>query len=89
MGNAETPLTPEQCRAARGLVNWTQDALARAADRGRNTVRHFEAGRQVPSDDTLKAFRAALEKAGVEFIPENGGGPGVRLAKRAKTKGRK
>lgn len=77
-------ITPEQSRAGRGLLNWSQDELAKAADKGRNTVRHFEAGRQTPSDETLRAFRAAMEKAGVEFIPENGGGAGARLAKRSK-----
>ena len=77
-------ITPEQSRAARGLLNWSQDELAKAADKGRNTVRHFEAGRQIPSDETLTAFRGAMEKAGVIFIPSNGEGPGARLAKRAK-----
>jgi len=90
MGDANALITPEQSRAARGLLNWSQEQLAKAAKRGANTVRHFEAGRQVPSDDTLNALRDALKAAGVEFIPENGGGAGVRLAKRpSKTKARK
>jgi hypothetical protein len=41
----------------------------------------FEKGRRTPTANNLTAIRAALEAAGVEFIPENGGGPGVRLRK--------
>lgn len=83
-----TTITPDQCRAARALLNWSMEDLAKKAERGTNTIRHFEAGRQEPSQETLDAFRTALERAGVEFIPENGGGAGVRLAKKA-GKGRK
>jgi hypothetical protein len=35
------------------------------------------------------AVRRALEAAGVEFIDENGGGPGVRLRKPGNEKPRK
>jgi transcriptional regulator with XRE-family HTH domain len=45
------------------------------------TVANFEAGKRSPYDRTLQEMRSALEAAGVEFIPENGGGAGVRLAK--------
>jgi hypothetical protein len=43
------------------------------------TLAEFEAGKRVPYDRTLVDIRKALEAAGIEFIPENGGGPGVRL----------
>ena len=75
-------LTPATCRAARGLVDWTQQDLAGAARVGPSTVRNFEAGRSVPVENNMMAMRSALEIAGVEFIPENGGGAGVRLRKR-------
>jgi transcriptional regulator with XRE-family HTH domain len=73
-------LTPDQCRAARGLVAWSQDQLAKHASVGNSTVRDFEKGRRFPLDENLAAIRAALEKAGVEFIPARSGkGAGVRL----------
>ncbi|RWM76544.1 MAG: XRE family transcriptional regulator [Mesorhizobium sp.] len=74
-------MTPEQCRAARGLANISQDDLAKAARVGLSTVRNFEAGRSVPVANNLTAMVLAMERLGVVFIPENGGGAGVRLAK--------
>lgn len=72
-------ITPAQCRAARGLLNWTQDELATAAEVGVVTIRQFEADRGSPRKATFAVIRRALEGAGVELIPENGGGAGVRL----------
>jgi predicted transcriptional regulator len=75
-------ITPEQCRAARGLLDWSQQDLARAAQVGIVTVRQLEAGSIQPRRATLIVVRRTLEDAGVEFIDENGGGPGLRLKKR-------
>ena len=68
-------------QGARGLLDMTQRALADAAKVGLSTVKAFEAGRTMPITNNLEAIRRALEAAGVEFIPENGGGAGVRLRK--------
>jgi len=80
-------VTPAQCRAARGLLEWSQQELASAARVGIVTVHQLEAGISQPRRATLEVIRRALEKAGVEFIDENGGGPGVRLRKRQLKKG--
>lgn len=74
-------ITPELCRAARGLLDWTGDDLAREAKVALNTVRKFEAGKTVPMPNNLSAIQAAFERAGISFIPENGEGAGVRLRK--------
>ena len=72
-----------QMRAARGLLGWSQATLARAAAMSEPTVKRFETERGARvSADAVTKLRAALETAGVEFIAENGGGPGVRLRKR-------
>jgi transcriptional regulator with XRE-family HTH domain len=78
----ETGFTPEQCRAARALLDWSQDDLSERAKIGIKTLQLFERSQRDPYARTITALRATLEKAGVEFIAENGGGPGVRLAKR-------
>jgi transcriptional regulator with XRE-family HTH domain len=62
-------------------LNWSQDQLEGAAKVARKTIADFEREARTPYDRTLAAIRAALEAAGVEFIAENGGGPGVRLQK--------
>jgi transcriptional regulator with XRE-family HTH domain len=80
-------VTPGQCRAARGLLGWNQQELARNARVGIVTVHQLETGVSQPRRATLDVIRRAFELAGVEFIDENGGGPGVRLRKRQRKKG--
>jgi transcriptional regulator with XRE-family HTH domain len=75
---------PAQCRAARGLLDWSQQDLAENAGVGIVTVRQLEAGANEPRRATLEVIKRAFETAGVDFIDENGGGPGVRLRKRSK-----
>lgn len=69
-------------RAGRGLLGWSQTDLATEAELSLPTVKRFETGRGANvSADAIGKLVAALEAAGVEFIAENGGGPGVRLRK--------
>jgi len=71
-------------RAARGLLRWSAEDLAREASLGLATIRRAESTEGVTSMTAANdlSVRRALEAAGVEFIDENGGGPGVRLRKR-------
>ena len=80
-------ITPAQCRAARGLLEWSQSDLARQAHVGIVTVQQLETGVSRPRSATLEVIKRAFELAGVEFIDENGGGPGVRLRRPQLKKG--
>jgi len=82
-------VTSAQCRAARGLLDWSQQDLASQAGVGIVTVRQLEAGVNEPRRATLEVVRQAFERACVEFIDENGGGPGVRLREPPQGKQRK
>lgn len=81
-------LSSAQIRAARALLKWSAADLARQASLGVNTVRRAEGATEKTSLTAANelAIRGALEGAGVEFIDENGGGPGVRLLKRQRQK---
>ena len=73
-----------QLRAARALTGLSQAEVAEAAGISIPTLKRAEAGGPIKvADDTIGAIAKALEKAGVEFIAENGGGAGVRMKKRA------
>jgi len=73
-------LTIEQCKMARAALGLGVRDLARLAKVSPNTVTRFERGESL-NPRTIDALKAALEKTGVEFIPENGKGAGVRLRK--------
>jgi DNA-binding XRE family transcriptional regulator len=77
------PVTSAQVRMARAALKWTVRQLAEAAGVHRNTITNIEVGRYAGDVASLSAIRAALEAGGVEFIDENGGGPGVRVRKRS------
>ena len=61
------------------MLGWTQGKLAEEARVSRMTVVFFEVERQMPHVNNLAAIRSAFEAAGIEFIDENGGGPGIRI----------
>jgi len=79
-------VTAAQCRAARGLLDWSQQKLADRAGLGIVTIRQIEVGITDPRRATLAVLKQAFERAGIEFIDENGGGPGVRIRKRKRPK---
>ena len=83
-------LSGAQIRAGRALLRWSAADLARATALGVNTIRRAElADEQTPLTAANElAIRRALETAGVVFIEENGGGPGVRLRERRSAKPR-
>ena len=76
-------ISGEQARAARGFLDWTRDDLVAASGVSKQTLIRFESGTTGTRHAAIIAIRNALEAAGVEFIAENGGGPGVRLRKPA------
>ena len=68
-------MTPEQSRAARAWLDWSQEQLAAKASVSLSTVRDFEKGRRVPIANNLTAMRVALEGAGIAFV--DGATPGI------------
>jgi hypothetical protein len=84
-------ITSAQMRAARALLRWSALDLAKASKVGVATIRRVEVidGKISATLANEAALRQALETAGVEFIDENGGGPGVRLRKSGEAKSKK
>jgi len=82
--SAGLTLTPEQSRAARALLGWSREMLARKARVHHQTIGGFESGMNCLPTTTL-AIRRALERAGVALIEEGSasldGGAGARLAR--------
>lgn len=74
-------LSPAQCRAARALLDWSQAKLSTESKVATKTLADFERGNRTPYERTLNDIKVTLEAAGVIFVDENGGGPGVRLRK--------
>ena len=77
-----------QIKAARALLGWSQADLARHSTMSEPTIARLEStdGELGGRADTFAKIVDAIEKAGIEFIDENGGGPGVRLRKPPKGK---
>jgi ribosome-binding protein aMBF1 (putative translation factor) len=68
-------LTPEQSRAARGWLDWSQEMLARQANVSLSTVRDFEKGRREPIANNKAALERALQGAGIEMVMDESGKP--------------
>ena len=76
------PLSPAQCRAARALLNWTQEDLVEHCKITKKTIADFERGATQPRTQTLTQIRASFEAAGIELL--NAQRPGVRLREKAR-----
>ena len=70
-------ITPAQCRAARGLLKWTQEDLADRSKVGLSTIRKFETEVTSPHTSTLTLLRHTFEAASIQFTNDNG--IGVKL----------
>lgn len=66
-------LTPEQSRAARGWLDWSQEDLAKRANVSLSTVRDFEKGRRTPIANNLDGMQRAIEAAGVRLLSDDEG----------------
>ena len=76
-----------QIRAARALISWEQTRLSKASGLAIGTIRRMESsdGYVRGIAENVWKVQRALEDAGIEFIDENGGGPGVRLKRKIET----
>jgi transcriptional regulator with XRE-family HTH domain len=80
--DAKIAIAPEQCRAARGLLGWSQDHLVEKSGVSKRTIVRFELEDGEPFNRTVVALHSSFQKAGILFIEQNGGGIGVRFRKR-------
>lgn len=78
-------ITPAHCRAARALLDWTQERLSKESKVGAKTIVDFEQGKRKPFARTIRDLRETFETAGIEFT--NGDAPGLRLKPRRRARG--
>ncbi len=69
-------MSPEQCRAARAWLGWSQQDLANRSNVGLSTVKDFENGSRKPIANNLNALKQALEVGGIRLIFRPDGSPG-------------
>jgi ribosome-binding protein aMBF1 (putative translation factor) len=72
-------LTPEQSRAARGWLDWSQEHLAKEANVSLSTVRDFEKGRRTPIANNIEAMRRAIVAAGIHLVEKKGKPVGIAV----------
>jgi transcriptional regulator with XRE-family HTH domain len=77
-GCREMIITPDQCRAARALLGWSQDDLENSSHVSKKTIAEFEREAQIPYEKNLREIEIAFRANGILLIKENGGGVGVR-----------
>lgn len=72
-------ITSSQCRMARAALQWSLKDLSEKSKVSHVTINRFENGQATSNPSTLAALKGVLEAAGIVFVDQNGGGPGVRL----------
>ena len=72
-------LSPEQSRAARAWLDWSQDDLAKRANVSLSTIRDFEKGRRVPIANNLEAIGRVLQCEGIELLHDAGSPVGIKF----------
>ena len=77
-------MTPEQCRAARGWLDWSQEELAERANVSLSTVRDFEKSRRLPIANNVTAMESVLRESGFEFAAVDGEATGLSYHHRIK-----
>lgn len=73
-------VTPEQVRAARAWLHWSQEDLSTRSGVSPRSIARFEQGRSVPYADTLANLKQAFEAAGVRFLFVGASGVGITVA---------
>jgi predicted transcriptional regulator len=88
LSNPNLTVTTRQVKAARALLGWSQENLAERSTVSEPTIARLEAedGSLGGRPETVAKIINTLAAAGIEFIPENGGGLGVRLSRRSESK---
>ena len=77
-GSDQPLITPEQLRASRAWLGWSQAELARRANVSERTVQTFESGQKLPHANSVAGLRHAVELAGIRFLfDEEGTGVGI------------
>jgi len=68
-------MSPEQVRAARSWLGWSQGKLAEQAHVGLSTVKDYESGKRLPIANNREAIQRALEAEGITFDADSVSGP--------------
>jgi transcriptional regulator with XRE-family HTH domain len=87
-GQSSMAILPEQCRAARGLLNWTQARLAALAGVSRSTIKDFECNRHALHRSTEEQLIEAFDRGGIQLLFQDGSGSGVGVCLKAVRAGR-
>jgi transcriptional regulator with XRE-family HTH domain len=77
--------SPQQIRAARAMLGWSQQELASASRVGRTTIFRIERGEDDKNNASRARLQSTLEEYGIDFLPADGDrGEGIRLSPRPK-----